>query len=461
MTSPAKVRPADPAEVPGAAAASDARAAAPASTTVPASTPRAAAPASAAARQSGPRRPSFSGVDYYDLESLLTEEQRMVRDTVRRFVDERVIPIIEDCYQEATFPRELIAPMAELGVLGANLPEEYGCAGLDNVAYGLIMQELERGDSGIRSFASVQGALVMYPIFAYGSEEQRRRWLPRLASGEAVGCFGLTEPDFGSNPAGMRTVAARTSSGWVLNGSKMWITNGTLSDVAVVWAKTRGAGPDGEPARDGGGASEGPIRGFLVERETKGFTAPEMHRKHSLRASVTSELVFDDCEIPADALLPGVKGLKGPLGCLTQARYGIAWGAVGAAMACYDEAARYSRERIQFGRPIGAFQLTQAKLADMLTEITKAQLLAYHLGTLKDRGTMRPAQVSLAKRNNVRIALDIAREARGVLGANGITSEYSVMRHANNLESVYTYEGTHEIHTLVLGQDITGIPAYE
>jgi glutaryl-CoA dehydrogenase len=294
----------------------------------------------------------------------------------------------------------------------------------------------------------------MYPIFAYGSEEQRRRWLPKLAAGEAVGCFGLTEPDFGSNPAGMRTVARRTPSGWVLNGTKMWITNGTISDVSVVWAKTRGAGPDGEPSGDRGDA-EGPIRGFLVERGAKGFSAPEMHRKHSLRASVTSELVLDDCEVPADALLPNVKGLKGPLGCLTQARYGIAWGAVGSAMACYDAAARYSRERIQFGKPIGAFQLTQAKLADMLTEITKAQLLAWHLGRLKDAGTMRPAQVSLAKRNNVRIALEIAREARTVLGANGITSEYPVMRHAN------TYEGTHEIHTLVLGQDITGIPAYE
>jgi glutaryl-CoA dehydrogenase len=440
-------------------------------TPVAAEAPGAVPPASAVASGDGRtataapgpgsgRRSSFAGVDYYDLESLLTEEQRMVRDTVRRFVDERVLPVIEDCYQAATFPRELIAPMAGLGVLGANLPEEYGCAGLDNVAYGLIMQELERGDSGIRSFASVQGALVMYPIFAYGSEEQRRRWLPKLAAGEAVGCFGLTEPDFGSNPAGMRTVARRTASGWVLNGTKMWITNGTISDVAVVWAKTRGADPDGEPSADGA-AADGPIRGFLVERGTKGFTAPEMHRKHSLRASVTSELVLDDCEVPADALLPGVKGLKGPLGCLTQARYGIAWGAVGSAMACYDAAARYSRERIQFGKPIGAFQLTQAKLAEMLTEITKAQLLAWHLGRLKDAGTMRPAQVSLAKRNNVRIALEIAREARAVLGANGITSEYPVMRHANNLESVYTYEGTHEIHTLVLGQDITGIPAYE
>ncbi len=414
-------------------------------------------PGAAAGR--GVRAP-FKGVDYYDLSSLLSDEERLVRDTVRRFVDERVMPVIEDHYQAATFPMDLVQPMAELGVLGANLPEEYGCAGLNNVAYGLIMQELERGDSGIRSFASVQGALVMYPIYAFGSEEQKRRWLPRLASGDAIGCFGLTEPDFGSNPSGMRTVAERTDGGWVLNGSKMWITNGTLAEVAVVWAKTRGAA-----AAEGGtpqkGAGDGKIRGFLVERGTRGFTAPEMHRKHSLRASVTSELLFDDCEIPAENLLPLSGGLKSPLLCLTQARYGIAWGACGSAMACYDEALRYSLERVQFGRPIAGFQLTQAKLADMLTEITKAQLLCYQLGRLKDRGDMRPAQVSLAKRNNVAMALEIARQARTVLGANGITSEYQVMRHANNLESVLTYEGTHEIHTLVLGQDVTGIAAYE
>jgi glutaryl-CoA dehydrogenase len=418
-----------------------------------------AAPTRAAPAGRGVRAP-FKGVDYYDLSSLLSDEERLARDTVRRFVDERILPVIEDHYQAATFPLDLIQPMADLGVLGANLPEEYGCAGLNNVAYGLIMQELERGDSGIRSFASVQGALVMYPIYAFGSDEQKRRWLPKLASGEAIGCFGLTEPDFGSNPAGMRTVAERTASGWVLNGSKMWITNGTLSDVAVVWAKARGAAVDasGTPQKD---ARDGKIRGFLVEKGTRGFSAPEMHRKHSLRASVTSELLFDDCEIPAENLLPLSGGLKSPLQCLTQARYGIAWGACGSAMACYDEALRYSLERVQFGRPIGGFQLTQAKLADMLTEITKAQLLCYQLGRLKDAGSMRPAQVSLAKRNNVAMALDIARQARTILGANGITSEYQVMRHANNLESVLTYEGTHEVHTLILGQDVTGIAAYE
>lgn len=386
-------------------------------------------------------------VDYYDLESLLTEDQRMVRDTVRNFVESEVLPIIEQHNQELTFPMELIPKFGELGLLGSTLPEKYGCAALDNIAYGLIMQELERGDSGIRSFASVQGALAMYPIFAFGSEEQRMKWLPKLAKGEAIGCFGLTEPDFGSNPAGMVTKAKKVNGGFVLNGAKMWITNGTLADVAVVWAKL-----EGDTAKD--------IRGFLVEKGMKGFTAPEMKGKYSLRASVTSELVFQDVEIPEANLLPNVQGLKGPLSCLTQARYGIAWGAIGAAMACYESSVEYSKSRVQFGRPIGGFQLVQEKLAFMLTEITKAQLLVHRLGTLKNENKMRPEQVSLAKRNNVDIALQIARTARDIHGANGILGEYPIMRHMTNLESVRTYEGTHDIHTLVLGQDITGIAAY-
>lgn len=382
--------------------------------------------------------------DYYDLGSLFTEDQIMVRDTVRSFVESEVLPIIEEHNQNMTFPQELIAKIGELGVLGPTLPEKYGCAGMDNIAYGLIMQELERGDSAIRSFASVQSSLVMYPIYTYGSEEQRMKWLPRLARGEAIGCFGLTEPDFGSNPAGMITRAKKTSNGWILNGAKMWITNGTLADVAVVWAKT----------------DNDVIRGFLVEKGMKGFTAPEMKGKYSLRASVTSELVFQDVELPEENLLPNVEGLKGPLGCLTQARYGISWGAIGAAIACYESSVEYAKSRIQFGKPIGSFQLVQAKLAEMLTEITKAQLLAWRLGVLKNEGKMRPQQVSLAKRNNVDIALNIARAARDLHGANGILGEYPIMRHMANLESVRTYEGTHDIHTLVLGQDITGIAAY-
>ncbi|HWF43080.1 MAG TPA: acyl-CoA dehydrogenase family protein [Candidatus Kapabacteria bacterium] len=386
-------------------------------------------------------------VDYYDIESLLTEEQRMVRDTVRSFVESDVLPIIEHHNQAMTFPKELVPKIGALGLLGATLPEKYGCAGLDNIAYGLIMQELERGDSAVRSFASVQGSLVMYPIFAYGSEDQRMKWLPRLASGDAIGCFGLTEPDFGSNPSGMITTAKKTAKGYVLNGAKMWITNGTLADVAVVWAKL-----DGDEASS--------IRGFLVEKGMKGFTAPEMKGKYSLRASVTSELVFQDVELPEENILPGVKGMRGPLSCLTQARYGIAWGAIGAAMACYESSVDYAKSRVQFGRPIGGFQLVQAKLAQMLTEITKAQLLVWRLGTLKNEGTMRPQQVSLAKRNNVAMALDIARTARDIHGANGILGEYPIMRHMANLESVNTYEGTHDIHTLVLGEDITGIAAY-
>jgi len=392
---------------------------------------------------------AFEAVDFYDVESLLSEEERAVRDTVRRFVDEAVMPIINEQYLEGGFPMHLVPQIGALGLLGANLPEKYGCAGLNNVAYGLIMQELERGDSGIRSFASVQGALVMYPIFTFGDEAQRTRWLPPLASGELVGCFGLTEPDYGSNPGGMITTARETQDGWVLNGAKMWITNGSMADVAVVWAKT-GALDDARA-----------IRGFIVPTDTKGFTARDQKGKLSLRASDTSELVLEDVHVGKDALLPSSGGLKSPLSCLTQARYGIAWGAVGAAMACFDEAVRYARNRVQFDRPIGGFQLQQARLAEMLTEITKAQLLCVQLGRLKDRGTATPEQVSLAKRNNVNMAAECAREARRLLGANGILVEYQSMRHMANIESVYTYEGTHDIHTLVLGQAITGINAFE
>ena len=392
--------------------------------------------------------PKFHGVDFYNLDGLLSEEERAVRDTVRGWVDDNLLPIIGQCYVEGRFPKQLIPGMAELGLFGANLPEEYGCAGLDNVAYGLIMQELERGDSGVRSFASVQGGLVMYPIFAFGSEEQKKTWLPQMASGKVIGCFGLTEPDYGSNPGGMITVAKETSDGWVLNGAKMWITNGSTAQVAVVWAKT-GALED-----------QNSIRGFIVPTDTQGFTAKDQTGKLSLRASDTSELVLQDVHLPKDAVLPKSGGLKSPLMCLTQARYGIAWGAVGAAMACYDEAVSYARNRVIFGKPLGAFQLQQARLAEMLTEITKAQLLCLQLGRLKDAGTMTPQQVSLAKRNNVDMATDIARETRRLLGANGILAEYQAMRHLANLESVYTYEGTHDIHTLILGQEITGLNAF-
>ncbi|HEX6809029.1 MAG TPA: acyl-CoA dehydrogenase family protein [Gemmatimonadaceae bacterium] len=388
--------------------------------------------------------------DFYAIDSALSEEERAVRDSVHRFVDERVLPIIGDCYVEGRFPRELVPELASLGVFGANLPEEYGCAGLNNVSYGLIMQELERGDSGVRSFASVQGALVMYPIFAFGSDEQKRTYLPKMANGEIIGCFGLTEPDYGSNPAGMITMARQQSDGsWVLNGAKMWITNGSTAHVAVVWAKTNGD------------KDERSIRGFVVPTNTPGFTARDQKGKLSLRASDTSELVMQDVHVRADAILPKSAGLKSPLMCLTQARYGIAWGSVGAAMACYDEAASYACNRVMFGKPIGAFQLQQARLAEMLTEIVKGQLLTLHLGRLKDAGTMTPQQVSLAKRNNVSMATDIAREARRLLGANGILAEYASMRHMANLESVYTYEGTHDVHTLVLGQAITGLSAFQ
>jgi glutaryl-CoA dehydrogenase len=384
----------------------------------------------------------FTGVDFYRIDDLLSDEEKAIRDTVRAWVDDNVVPIIERHYEAGTFPHELARQMGEMGFLGANL-EGYECPGLNNVSYGLICQELERGDSAIRSFCSVQGSLVMYPIRAYGSEEQKQRWLPRLASGEAIGCFGLTEPDFGSNPSGMITRAEDKGSHYLLNGAKMWITNGTVADVAVVWAKLNGE-----------------IHGFLVERGMDGFTAPEMTGKHSLRASVTSELVFQDVRIPKENLLPGVKGLKGPLSCLTNARYGIAWGALGAAMSCFHSATEYSKTRIQFDRPIGSFQLVQNKLAWMLREITKGQLLAWRLGRMKDAGTMTHEMVSLAKMNNVDIALEVCRVARDVHGANGILGEYPVMRHMANLESVKTYEGTHDIHNLVLGRWITGLQAF-
>ena len=390
----------------------------------------------------------FKGVDFYDIDSLLSEEERAVRDTVRKWVDDEVMPIIGEYYIEGKFPSQLVPQMAELGFFGANLPEKFGCAGLNNVAYGLIMQELERGDSGIRSFASVQGALVMYPIYQFGSEEQKSEWLPKLASGEAIGCFGLTEADFGSNPGGIITTARETSDGWVLNGAKMWITNGTTADVAIIWAKT------------GEIEDVSSIRGFIVPTSTDGFSAKDQKGKLSLRASDTSELVLEDVAVDSGALLPNSADLKSPLMSLTQARYGIAWGALGAAMACYEEAVSYSTNRVMFDKPIGGYQLQQARLAEMLTEITKGQLLALQLGRLKDKGTMTPQQVSLAKRNNVNIATDVAREARRLLGANGILSEYQSMRHMANLESVYTYEGTHDIHTLVLGQAITGMSAF-
>ena len=388
--------------------------------------------------------------DLYNIDSALSEEERAVRDSIRRFVDEQVLPIIGKCFIEGRFPKEIVPQMAELGVFGANLPEEYGCAGLNNVSYGLIMQELERGDSGVRSFASVQGALVMYPIFAFGSEEQKKEYLPKMASGEIIGCFGLTEADYGSNPAGMITRAREQSDGtWILNGGKMWITNGSTAQVAIVWAKT------------GDAKDENSIRGFIVPKSAKGFAAKDQKGKISLRASDTSELVFQDVHLPADSILPKSGGLKSPLMCLTQARYGIAWGATGAAIACYEEAVAYGLNRVMFGKPIAGFQLQQERLANMVTEIVKAQLLALHVGRLKDAGNYTPVQVSLAKRNNVNIATNIAREARRLLGANGILAEYASMRHMANLESVYTYEGTHDVHTLILGQAITGLSAFE
>lgn len=386
----------------------------------------------------------FNGVDYFNIKSLLSEEEIMIRDLVREFVSEEIIPIIEEYNREGKFPLQLVPKMAEIGLFGSNLPSRYGGSDMNNVAYGLVMQELERGDSGIRSFASVQSALVMYPIFTFGSEQQKEKWLPQLAKGEKIGCFGLTEPDYGSNPGGMVTKAEKIEGGYKINGAKMWITNGTIADVAVVWAKL-----------------DGVVKGFLVEKGMKGFSAPEMKGKHSLRASVTSELVFEDVLIPEENVLPKTEGLKNPLMCLNQARYGIAWGVVGSMMACYDAALNYAKSRVQFSKPIAAYQITQEKLVYMLTEITKAQLLNIQLGRMKDSGTLIHTHVSLAKRNNCEKALDIARVAREIFGANGILDEYPVMRHSANLESVKTYEGTHEMHTLIIGEDITGFAAFD
>lgn len=390
---------------------------------------------------------TFQGIDFLNVESLLSEEERAVRDTVRSWVDDRVMPVIGECYAEHRFPKELVPEMAELGMFGSNMPERYGGAELNNVAYGLIMQELERGDSGLRSFASVQSALVMYPVLEFGSEEQKEYWLPRLARAEAIGCFGLTEPDYGSNPGGMTTRAVEDGDSWVISGTKMWITNGSTADVAIVWAKT------------GDLDDTSSIRGFIVETDREGFVAKDQEGKLSLLASDTSEISLQDVRVPKENLLPDSNGLKSPLMCLNQARYGIAWGAVGAAIACYDEALSYGKNRVQFDRPIAGYQIQQIRLVEMLTEITKAQLLCVQLGRLKDRGELEHTQVSLAKRNNVNMACEVAREARRLLGANGILVEYQSMRHMANLESVYTYEGTHDIHALIVGEKITGLSA--
>ncbi len=386
----------------------------------------------------------FAHSDYYLLDDLLTEEQKSIRQTVRDWLNEKVMPWIEDWAQNNHCPTHLIPEIGKLGIFGPNLPTEYGCAGLDQIAYGVIMQEVERADSGLRSMISVQGSLVMYPIYAYGSEAQRRKYLPKLASGEFMGCFGLTEPDFGSNPGGMVTNFRDEGSHVVLNGSKTWISNSPFADIAVVWAKNE----------------SGKIHGLIVERGMGGFTTPEIHNKWSLRASATGELVFDNVKVPKENIFPDVSGLKGPMGCLDSARYGISWGAIGSALACYDCALRYAKERIQFDRPIGGFQLQQKKLAEMLTEITKAQLMSFRLGQLKGEGKATTAQISMAKRNNVNMAIEIAREARQILGGMGITGEYPIMRHMANLESVITYEGTHDIHLLITGHDITGLQAF-
>jgi glutaryl-CoA dehydrogenase len=382
-------------------------------------------------------------LDFLDLDRLLSEEERLIRDTTRSFVQDRVLPEVAGWFERGELPRELAKELGDLGLLGMHLTG-YGCAGTNAVSYGLACLELEAGDSGTRSFVSVQGSLAMYPIWRYGSEEQKRRWLPAMAAGEVIGCFGLTEPDFGSNPAGMRTSARRDGGDWVLNGTKMWITNGGIADLAVVWARTEDEG----------------VRGFLVPAGTPGFSTRDIGRKLSLRASVTSELVLEDCRLPADAVLPEVRGMRGPLSCLNEARYGIVWGSMGAARACFSSALEYATTRVQFDRPIGGFQLTQQKLADMLVELSKGTLLALHLGRLKDEGRLAPEQVSLGKLNNVREALQIARTARTILGANGVTLEYPVIRHANNLESVLTYEGTSEVHSLILGQAVTGLAAF-
>jgi len=387
----------------------------------------------------------FEAPDYYVVDDLLNDEQRLIRDSVRSWVKKELSPIIEEYAQKAEYPKHLIKGLGEIGVFGPTIPVEYGGAGLDYISYGLMMQELERGDSGIRSTASVQGSLVMYPIYTFGSEEQRKKYLPKLATGEWMGCFGLTEPDFGSNPAGMVTHFTDAGDHVILNGAKLWISNAPFADIAVVWAKNE----------------QGDIKGLIVERGMEGFSTPETHNKWSLRASATGELVFDNVKVPKENILPNVKGLKGPLSCLNQARFGIAWGALGAAMDCYDTALRYSKERVQFGKPIGGFQLQQKKLAEMITEITKGQLLNWRLGVLKNEDKATPAQISMAKRNSVETALIIAREARQMLGGMGISGEFPIMRHMMNLESVVTYEGTHDIHLLITGMDITGINAFE